>query len=396
MCYASPLTFVFSPADAPSAAAQLTADAMRAVRQSLSFESPAATSEVVAGVVSGVMAGRVIVRLSDGDLASIWTELVASGVEETRMVTKGMAVRGHLDHKTRRLDVSGMRLDADVALAGYVPGSVVVGVVRYVDADVCVVEVYPDVQVEVASVDVVPASRSVDLRAVITEGEVVPARVVERGPDAEDWRLSLVAVGPDDRALIAPPILQGGPPWLAEPDAVELGAVPSPPESSTKTEAPAQPETPEPPAPAPEAPPPMRAAPAASGPVGEDVSQQLADVASEREQLLAELGRQRDAAKKMQRELQALKTAVRNETRKQASLEERARTLEAELGARPTTPRCSPIRWSSWPSRCTWPGRARSRRGRRPSVPCRGGGWGPSSCPRSRRWRGSPGPRWST
>ena len=118
--YAAPLRFVYGPADGKAAIAQLTTDAMRAVRAGGSFAAPAQRSVAVQGTVLGVTAGRGLVQLTRGasGMGSVWTDLVAPDVDEACVLTKGMAIAGTLDLDSRRIDVSPMLVAAGAASGG--------------------------------------------------------------------------------------------------------------------------------------------------------------------------------------------------------------------------------------------------------------------------------------
>lgn len=139
----------------------------------------------------------------------MWTDLVAPDVDEACVLTKGMAIAGTLDLDCRRIDVSPMLVAAGNALVDYQVGSVVLGLTRSVERALCVDELFPDFPVIIEPDGVVVTARQVDLRTLMTEGEVVVARVLARGASPEDWHLSLVDVSPDDVPLPAPSILSG-------------------------------------------------------------------------------------------------------------------------------------------------------------------------------------------
>ncbi|MBK9156836.1 MAG: hypothetical protein IPM11_01685 [Micropruina sp.] len=324
--YAAPLRFVYGPGDGPAAIAQLTTDAMRAIRAGGSFGAPVQRSVAVHGTVLGVTAGRGLVQLTRGasGLGSVWTDLVAPGVDETCVLTKGMAIAGILDLDSRRLDVSPMLVAAGEALADYQVGSVVLGVARSVERALCVVEPFPDFPVSIEPDGVVVTSRLVDLRTLISEGEVLVARVLARGESPEDWQLSLVDVSPDDVPLPAPSILSGGPSWLVSPVADEDVLV------SPVAEAPAVVVPPLVSVPAPRTPP----APALTAVAGGLLANAAAldSLTIERDALLQELQREREAARLAVRELGALRTAVRKETRRSEALQARLTRAEGELG----------------------------------------------------------------
>lgn len=73
----------------------------------------------------------------------MWTDLVASDVDEACVLTKGMATAGSFDLDSRHIDVSPMLVAAGDALADYQVGSVVLGLIRSVERALCVVELFP-------------------------------------------------------------------------------------------------------------------------------------------------------------------------------------------------------------------------------------------------------------
>ena len=324
--YAAPLRFVYGPGDGQAAIAQLTTDAMRAVRAGGSFEAPAQRSVAVQGRVMGVTAGRGLVRLTRGasDFGSVWTDLVAPGVDEACVLTKGLAIAGTLDLDSRRIDVSPMLVAAGDALAGYQVGSVVLGLTRSVERALCVVELFPDFPVIIEPHGLVVTSRQVDLRTLISEGEVVVARVLARGESPEDWQLSLVDVSPDDVPLPPPSILSGGPSWLLSPVEDEDTLV------SMVAEAPAVVVPPFAAVPSSRTPPAAASLPSGGG-VRAD-AEALDSLTIERDALLQELQRERETARLARRELGALRTAVRKETRRGEALQARLTRAEGELG----------------------------------------------------------------
>lgn len=138
------------------------------------------------GSVIGVAAGRGLVTVTRGTsgMASIWTELVATGLAIESTCARGWPFTGCWISKA----VASMKIPVQEALARYEVGAVVLSVTRSVERALCVVEVFPDFPVGIETDDVVTSSRPVDLRTLITEGEVVVARIVERGESPEEWR----------------------------------------------------------------------------------------------------------------------------------------------------------------------------------------------------------------
>lgn len=163
----------------------------------------------------------------------------------------------------------------------------------------------------------------------MTVGETLLARVVEPGPTADRWRLSLVDIEIDDVAIPAPPILAGGPPWLIPPDdaddaddgaeavADSFGATVGAADSGPGIYAP------EPSVPAPQA------RDEAAAPVDPAVLQALT---VERDQLFDELGSVREQRRTASKELETLRTEVRRASRFAERLQAENTGLRAELG----------------------------------------------------------------
>ena len=192
--YSSPLRFLYGPSDGQAAIEQLTIDVMRTVPVGGSFGTPVQRSVAVQGTVLGMMAqprachAYAVGRPGSG---SVWTDLVAPGVDEDRVLTKGMTVAGTLDLDSRRIDVSPMRVPALEALAGYRVGSVVLAQTRSVERALCVVELFPDFPVSIEPDGVVARLGRLTCVRSISQDEVLVTRVLARGCVAR--RLAAVA-----------------------------------------------------------------------------------------------------------------------------------------------------------------------------------------------------------
>ncbi|TQL70269.1 hypothetical protein FB381_4198 [Nocardioides albertanoniae] len=252
----APLRFAWSKAEGRKLTAQLVDDALDMAAAAGLFDSArtAATRERRSGTIVSIMSERALVDLGSGDMASIPPQLAQAGVAIERVLTPGMLVDGVLEKKSRWLDIRETRPTAEDALKAYVAGDVVPAEVRSVLAGSADLRLHPDVTVELFRSEVTDDPND-DLRALLTPGEVVLARVVAAGPR---WRLSLRGVGEHDHAREALALYVGGPPWL-DPDApaptVEHGETGDSGESGRSGE---PVEAPEPVAPAELAPPPAR------------------------------------------------------------------------------------------------------------------------------------------
>lgn len=216
--YQSPLRFAYGMADREHVTRQLIADAMgMATRGSHTVEVRQAGASEVTGEVSGVVAGRALVKLAGQFPGTLWPELVEPGLPAERLFAKGMRVTGTLDPDTRRIDVRGMRRPADEAISHYRPGDTILARVCAVAKGTCTLEVFPGFERTIAASEV--ADDGIDLRWVMSVGEVLP--VWFGGHEDGDWLLSIRDAADVTDAVPAPSLLTGGPSWLvpADPDA---------------------------------------------------------------------------------------------------------------------------------------------------------------------------------
>ena len=215
--YESPLRFAHGMPDRDRVTRQLIADAMgMATRGSHTVQARQACASRVRGEVSGVVAGRALVKLDGQFPGTLWPELVEPGLPAERLFAKGMRVEGALDPDTRRIDVRGMRRPTDEAISRYRPGDTILVRVAEVAKGACTVEVFPGFLRTIAASEV--ADDGVDLRWMMSVGEVLP--VWFGGHEDGDWLLSIRDAADVTDAVPAPSLLTGGPPWLvpADPD----------------------------------------------------------------------------------------------------------------------------------------------------------------------------------
>jgi len=226
--YLSPLRFAYGRPDRDAVTRQLIADAMSmASSGQLTVEASGSAPTVVTGKVEGLVAERAFVRLPGPFPGVVWPELVEPGLPAERLFAKRMRIQGMFDPETRRIDVHGMRRQAQEAIAGYHPGDTILVRVATVEEDSCTVEPFPGLSCTVPA-ELVDDERT-DLRGLMTVGEVVPAWFGGQDQATGEWLLSLKEADDAVAAVPAPSILVGGPPWLVpvepEPIAPEPAAV---------------------------------------------------------------------------------------------------------------------------------------------------------------------------
>lgn len=235
----SPLRFAWSERDGEKATQQLISDMFRmAAAAGLLHSKPTRYLREVDAVVRWVVAGRALVEVGNPLPATIAEELTVDDVPIDRLVAPGQTVKGWLDPETNRVDVTRSLSTSDEALAAYSIGDVVLAKVTGVDERTAELLLYPETTTPPVVVPVqiedVTANPFDDLRLLMTEGDVVAARVRTVGPA---WSLVLRDVDDDEPITPAPSLLPGGPPWLVEdidePASAEESAPLPPPTPST-------------------------------------------------------------------------------------------------------------------------------------------------------------------
>lgn len=224
----SPLRFAYDDRDGERATKDLISDAERMAAQAGLFDRRVLATPPVhfTGKVAGFPHPERALVKNGHELVSVIPDLAQPGVPLEHLLSKEMEVTGLLDRTTRRLDLRGSRQSVEAALEDYRPGSVVLTRVASVHEDTAELEIFPGITVTVNRGDV--TSNDLDsLADLMTNGEVLPARVTQAGPR---WRLSLVDLDDDEAPLEAASVFTGGPPWLVgspPPDAT-LEAAPAP------------------------------------------------------------------------------------------------------------------------------------------------------------------------
>lgn len=222
----APLRFAYSEADTAIITEKLRSDAFRMAASSgqLSVKSSPEKPHSSTGVVAGIAGNRALVQGPGGAIVGVlWPELVDSGLLAEQLFAKGMKVTGPTDPDSRRIDVRGMRRDADEALTGLTPGTTILTHVERVDAQGCVLSLFPGVTATLEAADV--ALPGVDPRSVVAPGDVVAAYYAGR-TEAGEFVLSLLDAEEPAAAVQPPSVLHGGPPWLSW-RAIELAAAPA-------------------------------------------------------------------------------------------------------------------------------------------------------------------------
>jgi hypothetical protein len=172
-----------------------------------------AGAKQVSGEVQGVVAGRAMVRLEGGGMATIWPELTLDAVEPDRLFVKKMQVSGPLDPETKRIDVRHLLRSQDEMLSQYLPGITVPVRVDQVNRTNCLVELVPRVTVPIDATDI---TETPDLRLLMTRGETLLVAIVDHDVDSNTWLLSAKEA---DAEYVSPAanLLPGGPAWLDAP-----------------------------------------------------------------------------------------------------------------------------------------------------------------------------------
>lgn len=213
---ASPLRFAYSSQEGQLATERLVDDAMSmAALAGLTTDRRKTKRVRLEGVVARIVADRALVKLADRRIGNVSPALAVPAVAIDRVLTEGQPVVGWLDEETSWFDVGEMVLAPADALVGYARADVVLAEVGEVAESSAELFLHPLVPVPIGR-DEVTGNDLDDLRTLLTQGEVVAARVTEVGPD---WRLSLLDVDDEEEPVAAASLLRGGPPWVtALPD----------------------------------------------------------------------------------------------------------------------------------------------------------------------------------
>ena len=258
----SPLRFAFNVRDGERATQYLVSDLLRMAVSAGLLQRPAEQLRQVDGVVKWIVAGRALVELDSRLTATVAEELTAPDVPLDRILAPKQRVHGLYDAQTRRLDVRDSLRSPGEALARYAVGDVVLTRVTRVEPESAELMLYPKTAAPAAVVTVrlddVTGNPADTLDALMTPGEVIPARIRATGPS---WELVLHDVDDDEPVVPAPPLLPGGPPWLVEDEQVlhhdePTVLVPPPPQPVEMPPASPAPATAVPPTPSPPATPP--------------------------------------------------------------------------------------------------------------------------------------------
>ncbi|WP_415630144.1 hypothetical protein, partial [Nocardioides dubius] len=226
----SPLRFAFNHDDGQRATQHLISDLFRMAAAGGLLESiPPARLREATGIVKMTVAGRALVDIGGRFPASIAEELTVEDVPIHRIVAPSQPVTGMYDPDTNRLDLRRSLRSETVALAHYSVGDVVLARVAKVRSGRAELMLYPETSAPATLVTIlradVTSNPADDLKSLMTPGEVIPARVAAAGPS---WALILIDVDDDEPVVPAPPLLDGGPPWLVEEDANTEYATPQP------------------------------------------------------------------------------------------------------------------------------------------------------------------------
>lgn len=321
----SPLRFAWRAADGPKATERLIDDGLRMAAAAGLLDNAASSSRTVRreGVVKRAENERAWVDFGGGglDMGIVPPQLAEPDLPIERVLAPGMIVAGAFDPKSRWFDIRESRQSQAAALACYQTGDVILVEITQVRAESAVARVFPSLTVELARADV--TSGDADLRALLSAGEVVTARVLGKSP----WWLTLLEV--DEDPVEAASVYPGGPPWLLPPAPAEPEPEPEPEEAGAAPPAPAPSPLamrPRPARPAfsPAQMPPRRGAPAvhALERKAEDLRSRIATLESRSAELLEELKGvrcERDQLEKLMNEAEETVTRLEAELKKSRS-----------------------------------------------------------------------------
>ncbi|WP_277455361.1 hypothetical protein [Janibacter sp. DB-40] len=215
--YLSPLRFAYDQVEGMRACADLISDLVGALARTghLSTQSSVTTKRVTGEVAGLVPPSRALVRLDNGDIATIWAELVSPGLDIGAIVETGLAISGEYDPESRRVDISEMLRSSSDVRAELSAGVVIAASVKDVTASEVVLVPYPGVT-STLSAAAVTGYELDDLTELLSPDEVVPVRYLGPGLEAASWSLRMADVD-DDEPVVPVALVPEGPSWLTVP-----------------------------------------------------------------------------------------------------------------------------------------------------------------------------------
>lgn len=210
---------------------QLIADASAQAYAAGAFRAAKVVPATTSGTVLGTAAGRGVVRLADGGVASIWHETLWPEVPLEWVLHAGLVVSGHVDVASGRFDVVRPSVSDAIVEAAFPHRSVTLALVVSVTDTAAMLAVHPDLPVQITRSDVSPNDHD-RLTLLLSDGEVLPVRVLHLQGGVIHFQLS--DVDDDEPVLPALSLLSGGEPWLRdgrqlrEPAVVDVELEPEP------------------------------------------------------------------------------------------------------------------------------------------------------------------------
>lgn len=203
----SPLRF-----PGPRATEALIGDALAHAHASGAVVRTLDRGTTASGTVQGLVAGRGVVALDGGGMASIVPELLWPWVPLEWIIAAGQRVAGRHDPDSGHFTVETPSVDTASIEAALPHRSVAPALVRSVTSDHAVLALHPDFEVRIGARDVSPNPFDrIDL--LLSPGEVIPARVLHLTTGVH---LQLLDIDDDEPVQAALPAIPGGAPWLVE------------------------------------------------------------------------------------------------------------------------------------------------------------------------------------
>ncbi len=200
----------------PSALPQLYQKLENEVLAAQHFEAPRPITAPISVISEAVVKGfpaedRAMVELfPSGEQALIRSEDLLPGIPLDWLMAKGQRLSGTLDPATHVLNIAALLLPRPSPVTVYSHGDVALARIKSVFPRHATVQLWPgsEFPIGVEHISSNDLDSAVDL---LTEGEVVRVRVLYHNGAVV---LSMLDVDDDEPAVLTPPLLRGGPPWL--------------------------------------------------------------------------------------------------------------------------------------------------------------------------------------
>jgi hypothetical protein len=229
---AGKLRYVYPPGTVGQSTARLISDVWAAANEAGLLKEAAASAVQVTGEVAQFYGDSVaVIKLTNGQLASIRQEATFPGVPLTWVFSLGQKITGKFDASTRIFTLAGQDFSVADAVSHFGYETVTLGLIKETSRKHAVIAIHPNLDFEVTKAEITGNPHDV-INEYLRVGEVWPVRIY-RDPQGRT-RLKMNDIDDDESIAEAVSLLPGGQPWLDQARYADFGE-----EASLEPEAPA-------------------------------------------------------------------------------------------------------------------------------------------------------------